>query len=130
MRDMLEIFGIIVVALLIYRFRAFVFGPFQRFDSRVIARRREELADRNDHLAHYKHTLRLAEEQVDEVTEITMPDERTAEPVKRYLFAGERFATREDAEAARGDAIRAIARGFYMDLPRALTERRKNKLEN
>jgi hypothetical protein len=130
MTDLLEVFGMIVAALLIYRFRAIVFGPFARFDSRVLARRREEMRDRNDHLAHYKHTLRLAEEQVDVVAEIIVPDERTAQPVKRYLFAGENFATRADAEEARRDAIRAIARGFYMDLPRALTERRKNKLEN
>ncbi|HEY2071085.1 MAG TPA: hypothetical protein VGG48_16125 [Rhizomicrobium sp.] len=128
MSDVIGMAAIIFAALLIYRFRARITGALDRFDDRMTARRREEMADRLDQLAHYKHTLRLAEEQVETVEAITVPDERTAQPVTRYLFEGEQFATREEADEARTGKIRAIARGFYQDLPRALTERRKGKL--
>ncbi|MGH6870638.1 MAG: hypothetical protein ACREHE_03950 [Rhizomicrobium sp.] len=128
MSDMMQAAAIILAALLIYRFRAPILARLQRFDARNIARRREEMRDRADANAHFKHTLRLAEEQVEAVQETAVRDERTAQPVNRYLFEGETYLTREDAEAARAERIRDIARGFYMDLPRALAERRKGKL--
>jgi len=123
-----EMAAIILVALILYRYRARILGALNRFDERVAAKRQEEINDRRDHTAHYKHTLRLAEEQVEDIQTITVPDARTAEPVTRYVFEGEQFATREEAETTRADKIRAIARGFYMELPRALAERRKDKL--
>jgi hypothetical protein len=48
--------------------------------------------------------------------------------VTRYVFEGEQFATRTEAERVRAEKIRAIARGYYMDLPIALSEHRKDKL--
>jgi hypothetical protein len=127
--NLIQMTLLIVAALLLYRFRARIFGALHRFDDRVVARRSEEMRDRQDHNAHYKHTLRLAEEQVEDVQTIAIPDARTAEPVTRYVFEGEQFATREEAEEIRAGKIRDIARGFYMELPRALAEpRRKGKL--
>ena len=129
MSNLIQMTLLILAALVVYRFRARILGALRRFDDRVAARRNEEMRDRQDGNAHYKHTLRLAEEQVEVVQTITVPDERTAQPVTRYLFEGEQFATRDEAEEVRADKIRGIARGFYMELPRALAERRnKSKL--
>ena len=46
----------------------------------------------------------------------------------RYIFEGQHFASRREADTARAEKIRAIARGYYMELPRALAERREDKL--
>jgi hypothetical protein len=72
--------------------------------------------------------MTLAEEQVEQVQPIAVPDERTGTQVTRYVFEGETFASESDAEAVRQDRIRNIARGYYVDLPAALTENRKGKL--
>jgi hypothetical protein len=115
--------GLVLAAIFVYRFHRPIMAWLERFDARNVARKYEEVRDRQDRNAHYKHTLRLAEEQVDTITEIAVPDERTGAPVTRFLFAGETFATREDAEAARQDAIIAKAREFYVELPKALSRR-------
>ena len=119
---------VIIAAILLYRFRAPVLDALRRFDRRNVARIEEEISDRSDRFAHYKHTLRVAEEQVDEISEIEVPDERTAMPVKRYLFEGEQFASRDEAEAARQRKIVAKARAFYQELPAALAGRRTETL--
>jgi hypothetical protein len=59
-----------------------------------------------------------------------VPDERTGDPVTRYLFEGETFASRDEAEAARNEKIVAKAREFYMELPAALAARGNGKLRN
>jgi len=105
-----------------------ILDRLRRFDQRNIARQRQEMEDRRDRLAHYKHTLQLAQEQVEEIGEIKVTDERTGGPVTRYLFEGETFAARDDAEAARNEKIVAKAREFYMELPGALAARSKDKL--
>ena len=128
MNNVLQTALLIFIGILLYHFRDRITGWFRRFDARTQARHREEMQDRRDSNAHYKHTMRLAEEQVEDVQEITVADERTAQPVKRYLFEAIVYATRNEAEEARAEAIGSIARGFYMDLPRALAERRKDKL--
>ncbi len=119
---------IVLAGILLYRFRDPVLDALRRFDKRNIARRREELEDRRDLLAHYKHTLRLAEEQVEDVNEFQTRDERTGQPLTRYVFEGEQFATRDEAEAARQRSIVSKARKFYEELPAALTHRRKETL--
>jgi hypothetical protein len=126
--DILTVSALIAVALLVYAFHARIQRALERFDARNIARRREEMQDRRDQLAHYKHTLRLAEEQVEEIHQIAVPDERTAQSVTRYIFEGETFASRDEAEAARQRAIVAKARDFYIELPVALAQARKDKL--
>jgi len=128
MRDLLSMMGLVLAGLAIYRFFPRIQAALQRFDERNIARRRQEALDRKDRLAHYKHTLMLAEEQVEDVSEFPATDERTGERVRRYLFEGESFVTREEAEEARKDAVLSKAREFYVELPVALAERRKEKL--
>lgn len=120
--------GVVLAAILAYHFRRRILGALARFDARNVARKVEEFRDRHDRFAHYRHTLKLAEEQVDEVAEITVADSRTGTPVVRYLFEGETFATRDDAEAARKEAIVARARAFYVELPAALSRRGDGKL--
>ena len=63
-----------------------------------------------------------------ELTEVTVSDERTATPVTRYVFQGETFATRMEAEKARANIVGQIARGFYAELPKALAARGNGKL--
>lgn len=100
-------------------------GLFRSFDTHNRARILSDRLDRADPKAHFRHTLRLAEEQVEEVSAVTVPDERTGEPVTRYLFEGEAFMNEADAQQVRADRMRDIARGFYMDLPAALRARRE-----
>jgi hypothetical protein len=113
----------VLAAILLYRFHRPIIAALARFDARNMARKFDEARDRRDRLAHYRHTVRLAEEQVDNITEVVVSDERTATPVKRFVFAGETFVTREDAEAAREATIIAKARDFYAELPAALSRR-------
>jgi hypothetical protein len=101
-------------------------GMFRRFDLRNRTRIAAEHQDRRDHLAHFRHTMTLAEEQVEQVQPITVPDERTGTPVTRYLFEGETFANESDAKLVREAKMRAIALGFYKDLPAALRARRED----
>lgn len=115
--------GIVLAAILLYRFHRPILAALVRFDARNIARKFEEARDRHDRLAHYRHTVKLAEEQVDTISEIVVSDERTAKPVVHFVFGGQRFARREDAEAARAAAIMAKARDFYVELPVALSRR-------
>ncbi|HEY2445924.1 MAG TPA: hypothetical protein VGI20_09330 [Rhizomicrobium sp.] len=115
--------GLVLAAIIAYGFRRPILSALARFDERNAERKLEEARDRRDRLAHYKHTMLLAEEQVDRIVEKVVADERTGAPVTRFLFAGETFASREDAEAARIDAIAAKAREFYVELPAALSRR-------
>jgi len=101
-----------------------VLGVFRRFDATNRARIEAEQSDRRDDVAHFRHTMKLAEEQVEEVTSFTASDERTGQPVTRWLFEGETFADERDAKLAREDQVRKVARGFYMDLPAALRARK------
>lgn len=119
---------ILLAGILIYRLREPILSALRRFDAKNIARRREEVEDRRDRFAHYKHTLRLAEEQVEEVSEFETRDERTGQPLTRYLFEGEQFASRDEAEAVRQRKIVAHARTFYQELPAALAGRRTETL--
>ena len=128
MNGLYQVSALIFGGLLIYGFRYRILDRLRRFDERNIARRRQEMDDRRDRFAHYKHTLQLAGEQVEEIGEIRVPDERTGDPVTRYLFEGETFASRDEAEAARNEKIVAKAREFYMELPSALAARSKDKL--
>jgi hypothetical protein len=112
--------GIVFVAVAAaYRWRERLFAPLRRFDQRNAARIRAQQEARHDPNAHYKETLRLAEEQVEEIFET--PD---SEPLKRFYFDGQEFDRREDAEAARIAKVIEIARGFYFDLDKIYLGRR------
>jgi hypothetical protein len=123
LRDLLTTSAFIAVMLVIYRFRHDIAAALARFDRRNVQRREDEQRDRSDPIAHFRHTLKVAEEQVEEVSEVTVADERLGTPVTRFVFEGEQFASRFDADRVRAEKIRAIARGFYMELPRALAQR-------
>jgi hypothetical protein len=117
---------LIFAGLLLVRFWPQISGAVHRFDAKVRDRHAQEVADRRDATAHFRHTLKLAEEQVEAVSSITVPDARTGEPVRRFLFEGEQYMNEADALAAREDKVRTIARGFYMDLPAALRARKED----
>lgn len=120
---------LVVGGLLLYRFWPRIWQALQRFDAENHARIRQERDDRRDSSAHIRHAINIAAEQVEAVATIEERDPRTATQRTLFVFEGERYATRDEAEAARAEKIGTIARGFYHDLPRALVERRgKEKL--
>jgi hypothetical protein len=127
-RDLLVTTAVIIAGLVAYRYQHVVLNALRRFDARNVKRIADQERERNDPVAHFRHTLETAEEQVETVSEISVSDPRTAMMVTRYVFEGEQFATKADAERVRAEKVRAIARGYYMDLPIALSERRKDKL--
>jgi len=122
--------AVLLVAIVVVRFWPRIFAVLKRFDAANIARIRQEQIDRGDQLAHFRHTLGTAEEQVEDITEIVELDPRTATSVTRYVFEGERFATRWEAEKVRAQKIGDIARGFYRELPAALRARRGDERLN
>lgn len=128
MRDLLYMAALILILMLVFGYRERILDVLRRFDRRNIERQMEQMNERTDPTAHFKHTLKLAEEQVEDVSEIEVLDERTATPITRYIFQGETFATRMEAEKARAEAIGQIARGFYAELPKALAARGNGKL--
>lgn len=119
---------VLLAAIILLRFWPRILARLRQFDAANVARIQQEQTDRNDQLAHFRHTLGTAEEQVEDVSEITELDPRTASSVTRYVFEGERFATRWEAEKARAQKIGDIARGFYRELPAALAHRGKDRL--
>ncbi len=110
------------------RFWPRILTALRRFDRENVERQRGEIIDRQDQLAHFRHTLRLAEEQVEEVSELETRDGRTGLPVTLYVFEGEHYATRREAERAREETVRGKARAFYVELPAALAHRGKDRL--
>jgi hypothetical protein len=105
-------------------FRDRIVGALKRFDERNVARRAEEARALFDRYAHYRQTVELAEEQVEDVTKFRTTDARTGEPMERFVFQGIQYATRREAEAARHDAIIEKAREFYMELDKMYLSRR------
>jgi hypothetical protein len=118
----------LLAAIVLLRFWPRILGWLRQFDAANVARIQQERIDRGDQLAHFRHTIGTAEEQVEDVSEITELDPRTASSVTRYVFEGERFATRWEAEKVRAQKIGDIARGFYRELPAALAHRGKDRL--
>lgn len=117
---LLILFGVVLVCA--YRYR--IFAALRRFEANNARRRAEEARALFDRYAHYRQTVRFAEEEVEDVAKLTVRDERTGEPLTRYIFLGEQFATRKEAEAARYAAIIERAREFYKDLDQIYLSRR------
>ncbi len=115
---------IFLAAALFYRFRQRILMPLRRFEANNAARRAEEARALFDRYAHYRQTVQLAEEQVEEVTKLRAADARTGEPVERYVFLGVSYATRREADTARHAAVVEKAREFYIDLDRMYLSRR------
>jgi len=122
--NLLYVALILLSAALIYKFRLRILLPLRRFEANNAARRAEEARALFDRYAHYRQTVQLAEEQVEEVTKLKVPDPRTGEPLDRYVFLGLTYATRREAEAARHAAVIEKAREFYIDLDRMYLSRR------
>jgi len=125
---MFSMAAFLLAAILLYGFRGPIMVALKRFDDRNVARRLREAHDRTDRLAHFRHTLELAEEQVEQIGEMIAPDARTGSPVRLFVFEGEQFLSRDEAEAARNDAVVARARTFYQELPLALRQRTEGNI--
>jgi hypothetical protein len=124
LRDILTLFGFLAVAILVYRYHRAVLDALKRFDARNVKRIEEQARARVDPLAHFRETMAIAGEQVEEIQEVRAMDTRLGTPTVHYVFEGEHFLTRDDAERVRAAKIGSIARNYYVDLPRALAERK------
>jgi len=114
----------LLAAALIYKFRLRILLPLRRFEANNAARRAEEARALFDRYAHYRQTVQLAEEQVEEVSKLKVADPRTGEPLDRYVFLGVTYGTRREAETARHEVVIEKAREFYIDLDRMYLSRR------
>jgi hypothetical protein len=123
--NLVTLASLLLAAALLYRFRERILGALRRFEANNRARRAEEMRARFDKYAHYRQTVGFAEEQIEEVTKITVSDPRTGMKVERFLFLGIEYPTRADAEAVRRAEIVAKAREFYIDLDRTFLARRR-----
>lgn len=101
-----------------------IVAAFQRFDAENRDRIVSQWQDRRDARAHFRHTMEVAAEQVEDIAEVTEADARTGTPVTRFAFEGIWYATRDEAEQVRAAKIGDIALGFYRDLPAALAARK------
>jgi hypothetical protein len=115
---------LIAAALAFYWLWPKLAAALKRFDDANRARIEDQIRERRDNLAHFRHTIGVAEEQVEEIVEVYETDPRTATPAKRFVFEGVWYATRDEAEQVRAQKIGDIARGFYRDLPAALAARK------
>jgi hypothetical protein len=122
--NLLSVVAFLLTAALIYKFRLRILAPLRRFEANNAARRAEEARALFDRYAHYRQTVQLAEEQVEEVQKLKVADPRTGEPVERYLFLGAQYGTRREAELARHEAVVEKAREFYIDLDKIYLGRR------
>lgn len=127
MRNIFLIAVVFFAGALLFRFGGPILDSLRRFDARNAARRSEEFRSRFDPHAHYRQTLRLAEDQVEEVTKIMVPDARTGIMVPRYVFLGVQFASEEEAQDARRAAVTEKARAFYTELDRLWLKRRQER---
>ena len=123
-RNLLIFAVVLALVALFLVFRERILGALKRFDTRNAERRAEEARALFDRYAHYRQTMELAEEQVEEITKFRTTDARTGEPLERFIFLGVQYATRREAEAARHDAIIEKAREFYMELDQMYLSRR------
>lgn len=122
--DLLTYSAFLLGALLLYRFRKPIWSALVQFDARNRARAEQERRDKRDPMAHFRHTMAVADEQIEEIGELTLWDVTANRPVTRYLFEGQRYATRDEAEIARARKVGNKARTFYMELPAALAARK------
>jgi hypothetical protein len=101
----------VLACILFYRF---ALPALRRFNDANIRRIVQEEQDKTDPNAHFRHTLEMAEEQVEPVQEIS---------TGQYLFETEIFVTRAEAEERRAERVGTLARRFYAELPQALSNR-------
>jgi hypothetical protein len=123
MRDLIWTCALILVGILTMRFRNQILDALKRFDKQNVERIARQQQDLKDPNAHFRHALEVADEQVEPVEQIKIPDARTGLPVTHYLFEAEVFATSEEAEQMRAARVAVVARRFYSELPQALAAR-------
>jgi hypothetical protein len=104
----------VLACIVFYRFGL---PRLRRFDEENIRRIVRQEQDKSDPAAHIRHTLEMAEEQVEPVSEIKVGNST------QYLFEAEVFLTRDEAEETRMNRVGTIARRFYTELPQALAGR-------
>lgn len=122
--NLLVLVALFLLAALVYRYRKPILERLAQFDARNAARQAEELYERRDRFAHYRRAVLTAEESLEPVTPVTVTDERTGEQLRRFLFLGEHYETRNAAELARRRRAIEIAREFYAELDGATLARR------
>jgi len=108
----------VLVMIALYRFGV---PAMRRFDDANVRRIIQQERDKSDPEAHIRHTLEMAEEQVEEIQEIKVGT------VTQYLFEAEIFLNREEAELKRAERVGVVARRFYAELPAALMSRGENR---
>lgn len=114
MTDLYWTCAAIFAALLTMRFRKPILNALKRFDDENVRRIRRQAEDMRDPRAHFRHTMAMADEQVEPVQEVQVGK------ATRYLFEAQLFATRAEAEDMRAMRVGVVARRFYDDLPAAL----------
>jgi hypothetical protein len=121
MENLLWVCAGILVCLVLLRFRDRIFSSLRQFDEDNVKRIARQQQDLSDPAAHFRHTLEVADEQVEQVEEIVIADSRTGLPMTHYLFEAQVFPSRDEAEQMRGQRVAVVARRFYQELPEALT---------
>ena len=106
--------GFVLTCILLYRFGL---PALKRFDAQNVSRIEQQERDKADPNAHFRHTMEMADEQVEEVQEIKVGS------LSHFLFEAEIFASREEAEEMRARRVGVVARRFYEELPAALMSR-------
>jgi hypothetical protein len=124
LQNLLMVAVIFALLALFLAFRDRIVGALKRFEARNLERRAEEARALFDRYAHYRQTVALAEEQIEEVTKFRTKDARTGEPIERYIFLGVEYSTRREAEAERHEAVIEKAREFYLELDKMYLSRR------
>lgn len=128
--DLWRMVGILLVALAVVALRRPVMRALRRFDQRNAERRMQELRSAIDPYSHYRQTVDVVQEQIEEVSPVTVPDERTGEPVTRYLFLGVWYATRKEAEEARQSVVIEKAREYYRELDQVFLARWRRRAQD
>ncbi len=116
MQNLIGIFVFLCAAAVLYRVREPILRRLRHFDAANTARADAQRRERHDRFAHYRHAVMQGLEELETVSEVTVPDERTGQPVKRFRFLAEDYATREDADRARMSMALDKARAFYADI--------------
>ena len=104
----------VLAMIALYRFGLPV---LRRFDEDNVRRIIQQERDKSDPNAHFRHTMEMADQQVEGVQEIKVG------AITQYLFETEIFMTRDEAEQRRAERVGVLARRFYAELPAALTAR-------
>ena len=123
MSDLITVAIVLSAALLAFAAYKPVLAALRRFEAKNAERRLQEYKSAMDRYAHYRQTVQFVDEQIEPVTRVTVADERTGEPVTRYVFLGTQYGTLKDAEAARYAVVVEKSREFYVDLDRVFLSR-------